>query len=123
MVAERQDAMSRPIPMMPPLIAIAPLQRPAANGRTVHDLRKRMLGGPLPILKVWPALEEDDGVATKLVFVRQFRPDCWRHTVAEPVESSLHATAFQFGYWHLFLLFAGAVNVRLQPGRRMLAPE
>src|SRR5450759_3596287 len=94
---------------VPPLIAIAPLQRPAANGRTVHELRKRMLRVSLPILKVRPALKQDDGVATKLVFVRQFRPDCWRHTVAELVERSFNATAFQFRYWHLVSLFAGAV--------------
>ena len=68
-----------------------------------------MLGVAPPILKVRSALEQDDGVATKSVFVCQFRPDRWRYTVAELVEGSLNATAFQFRYWHLSLFFAGAV--------------
>src|SRR5476649_745327 len=37
---------------VPPLIAIAPLQRPAANDGTVHELRKHMCGVSLTILKV-----------------------------------------------------------------------
>src|SRR3977135_523798 len=64
---------------VPPVVAIAPFQRPATNGRAVHELRKHMLGVPLPILKVRSALEQDDRVATKLVFVHQFRPNRSRH--------------------------------------------
>ncbi len=37
---------------VPPAVAIAPLQRPAANAETVHELRKHMLGVQAPILKV-----------------------------------------------------------------------
>lgn len=68
-----------------------------------------MLGVALPILKVRPALEQDDGIATKSVFVCQLLTDRWRHTVAEPVEGSLNTTAFQFRYGHLSFVFAGAV--------------
>jgi hypothetical protein len=39
---------------VPPAIAIAPLQRPVANGGTGHELRKHMLGMRLPMLKVRP---------------------------------------------------------------------
>jgi hypothetical protein len=56
-----------------------------------------MLGVSPPILKVRSPLEQDDGIATKLVFVRQFRPDRRRHTVAELVERSLNASAFSSG--------------------------
>jgi hypothetical protein len=68
-----------------------------------------MLGLPLPILKVRPALEQEDGVGAKPVLVRQLRPNRWRHPVAELVEGLLNATAFQFRYWHLASLVAGAV--------------
>lgn len=47
---------------VPSAIAIAPLQRRAANGGTVHKLRKQMLGVALPIPKMRSALEQDDGV-------------------------------------------------------------
>jgi hypothetical protein len=94
---------------VPPAITIAPLQRPAANGGTVHELRKQMLGVALPILKVRSALKQNDSVAQEFVLVRQFGPNRWRYPVAKLVEGSLNSTAFEFRYWHRSSLFAGAV--------------
>src|SRR6266511_897403 len=91
---------------VPAAVAIAPFQRPAANGGTVHELRKYMLSVPSPILKMRPALEQEDGVATKLAFVRQLRQNQWRRPVAELVERSLDATAFEFRERHLASLIA-----------------
>ena len=64
-------------------VPVAPFQGPAANGRTVHELREHVLGVPGSILKVGTALEERYGVAPEPVFVCQLRPNLRRHALAE----------------------------------------
>lgn len=85
---------------VPLSVPVAPLQRPPADGRTVHELCEDVLGVPGSVLKVWPALDERHCVAAKPVLIRQFRPNVWWHAVAEDVESPLDAAAFEFWYRH-----------------------
>jgi hypothetical protein len=82
---------------MPTTDSVRPSQRPSANGRTVHELREWVLGVSSPIPKMWPALQQYDGVTPKPVLVGQFRSNRRRHSVAELVECPLNSRPFHLG--------------------------